>query len=190
MKKFLFSVSIVALAIFSFVGCSQQAKWNREERQAMRDLLRQYRQMVYLNDLTDAEYMLFTDNVAAAVEANYPVYTTFVEMPAVNDTVQVYIVTTIVEELNTDARNMRHIFPYPYLVENNILPSGLDRAAQNSFYTCLSQKVNATYPDVTDFVNAVIAADTTANSQIAQMQSACANELFDWVVEIVEVQGN
>ena len=77
----------------------------------MRDLLRQYRQMVYLNDLTDAEYMLFTDNVAAAVEEAYPVYTTFVEMPAVNDTVQVYIVTTIVEELNTDARNMRHIFP-------------------------------------------------------------------------------
>ena len=190
MKKFLLSVSVVTLALMGFVGCSQQAKWNREERQAMRDLLREYRQMVYLNDLTDAEYMLFSDNVAAALEEAYPVYTTFVEMPAVNDTVQVYIVTTIVEELNTDARNMRHIFPYPYLVEHNVLPSGLDRVQQNAFYNYLSQKVNAAFPNVTDFVNAVIASDTLAQSQIGAMQSTCANDLFGWVVEIVEVTAN
>ena len=187
MKKFLLIVSVATLAIMGFVGCNRQSKWSREERQAMRDLLHDYRQMVYLNDLSDAEYMLFTDNVASAVESDYPVYTTFVEMPGMNDTVQMYIVTTIVEELNTDARNMRHIFPYPYLVESNVLPSGLSRAQQNAFYNCLSQKVNNTYPDVTDFVNAVIASDTLANSQISQMQSACANDLFGWTVEVVEV---
>ena len=153
----------------------------------MRDLLHDYRQMVYLNDLTDAEYMLFADNVASAVEADYPVYTTFVEMPGANDTVQMYIVTTIVEELNTDARNMRHIFPYPYLVENNVLPAGLSRAQQNAFYNCLSQKVNNAFPNLTDFVGAVIASDTLANSQISQMQNGCANDLFNWTVEVVEV---
>jgi hypothetical protein len=60
-------------------------------------------------------------------------------MPAVNDTVQVYVVTTIVEQLNTDMRNMRHIFPYNSLVAANILPTGLDRVQQNAFYRCLAQ---------------------------------------------------
>ncbi len=186
MKKILLTVSVAALSILSIVGCSQQAKWNRQERQAMRTLLRDYRDMVYLNDLTDAEYMLFSDNVAANIEEDYPVYTTFIQMPGVNDTVQVYVVTTIVEELNTDARNMRHIYPYNYLVSANVLPSGLDRPQQNAFYNCLSQKVNNTYPTVNSFVNAVMN-DTTATSQMYRMQQQCASDLFDWSVEIIEV---
>lgn len=186
MKRILLTVSVAALSILSIVGCSQQAKWNRQERQAMRTLLRDYRDMVYLNDLTDAEYMLFSDNVAANIEEDYPVYTTFIQMPGVNDTVQVYVVTTIVEELNTDARNMRHIYPYNYLVSANVLPSGLDRPQQNAFYNCLSQKVNNTYPTVNSFVNAVMN-DTTATSQMYRMQQQCASDLFDWSVEIIEV---
>ncbi len=186
MKKILLSLSLVALFAAGFAGCAQQSKWNREERQAMRNLLRDYREMVYLNNLTDAEYMLFSDDVTAAIEEDYPVYTTFVQMPAVNDTVQVYVVTTIVEQLNTDARNMRHIYPYSWLVGKNILPSGLARVDQNAFYRCLAQKVNNTYPDVGTFLNAVMA-DTTANSQIMQMQRQCAADLFDWTVEIIEI---
>lgn len=186
MKRILLTVSVAALSILSIVGCSQQAKWNRQERQAMRTLLRDYRDMVYLNDLTDAEYMLFSDNVAANIEEDYPVYTTFIQMPGVNDTVQVYVVTTIVEELNTDARNMRHIYPYPYLVSANVLPSGLDRPQQNAFYKCLSQKVNNTYPTVNSFVNAVMN-DTTSTSQMYRMQQQCASDLFDWTVEVIEV---
>lgn len=186
MKRFLLTVSAAALSILSIVGCSQQTKWNRQERQAMRNLLRDYRDMVYLNDLTDAEYMLFSDNVAANIEEDYPVYTTFIQMPGVNDTVQVYVVTTIVEELDTDARNMRHIYPYQYLVSANILPSGLDRPQQNAFYNCLSQKVNNTYPTVNAFVNAVMS-DTTSTAQIYRMQQQCAADLFDWTVEVIEV---
>ena len=97
MKKFILSFAIVALIFGGLFACGEQTKWNREERQAMRNLLRDYRKMVYLNDLSEAEYMLFTDQVLASVEEDYPVYTTFIEMPAVNDTVQVYVVTTIVE---------------------------------------------------------------------------------------------
>jgi len=186
MKRFLLTVSAAALSILSIVGCSQQTKWNRQERQAMRNLLRDYRDMVYLNDLTDAEYMLFSDNVAANIEEDYPVYTTFIQMPGVNDTVQVYVVTTIVEELDTDARNMRHIYPYQYLVSANILPSELDRPQQNAFYNCLSQKVNNTYPTVNAFVNAVMS-DTTSTAQIYRMQQQCAADLFDWTVEVIEV---
>ena len=65
MKRILLSLAIVALIIGGMFACGEQTKWNREERQAMRNLLRDYRKMIYLNDLTEAEYMLFTDRVLA-----------------------------------------------------------------------------------------------------------------------------
>ena len=182
MKRILLTVSVAALSILSIACCSQQAKWNRQERQAMRNLLRDYRDMVYLNDLTDAEYMLFSDNVTSRIEKDYPLYTTFVQMPGVNDTVQVYLLAAIVGEIDTDARNMRHIYPYRSLVDAGILPSGLDRAEQNAFYNCLSQKVDETFPTAGSFVNAVIS-DTAATSRICRMQQQCASDLFDWTAE-------
>lgn len=188
MKRFLLSVSVLALTLCSFISCSEQKQWSREQRQNLRQMLRDYRAMVYLNNLTEAEYMLFADDVAAAIEQDYPVYTTFIEMPAVNDTVQVYVVTTIVEQLNADVRNMRHLFPYKDLVAQNILPSGLDRVQQTAFYRCLAQRVNTTYPTIDSFVNAVLA-DTTAISNISQLQQQCAADLFDWQIDIVEVVG-
>ena len=181
MKKVLLSVALVGLVVAGFVACGEQTKWNREERQAMRNLLRDYRKMVYLSDLTEAEYMLFADQVLASVEQDYPVYTTCVEMPAMNDTVQVYVVTTIVEQLDADASNMRHIYPYRDLVAANILPEGLTRAQQNAFYQCFATSVDNTYSNATQLVNAILA-DTLSTSQIAQMQMACANSLFGWTV--------
>ena len=186
MRKFLLSLSVVVVVLGGLFGCSQQKKWNREQRQALRHMLRDYREMVYLENLTEAEYMLFADEVAAAIEQNFPVYTTFIEMPAVNDTVQVYVVTTIVDQLNADVRNMRHLFPYNSLVQSNILPSGLDRVQQNAFYRCLAQKVNNTYPDVESFVNAMLA-DTTSMSTINLLQQQCATDLFGWEIDISEI---
>ena len=186
MKRILLSLAVVAIIFGGMFACGEQTKWNREERQAMRNLLRDYRKMVYLNNLTEAEYMLFTDRVLASVEEDYPVYTTFVEMPGVNDTVQVYVVTTIVEQLNADASNMRHIYPYRDLVAANILPDGLSRAQQNAFYQCFANSVDNTYANAGQLVNAILA-DTVQTSQIAQMQANCANELFGWTIEIIEV---
>ena len=186
MKRVLLSVAIVALTLGGLFACGEQTKWNREERQAMRNLLRDYRKMVYLNNLSEAEYMLFTDQVLASIESEYPVYTTFIEMPAVNDTVQVYVVTTIVEQLAADASNMRHLYPYRDLVAANILPDGLSRTQQNAFYQCFANAVDNTYANAAQLVNAIVA-DTVQNSQIAQMQAACANELFGWTIEIIEV---
>lgn len=186
MKKFLLSFAVVALVFGGLFACGEQTKWNREERQAMRNLLRDYRKMVYLNDLSEAEYMLFADQVLASVEQDYPVYTTFIEMPGVNDTVQVYVVTTIVEQLAADASNMRHLYPYRDLVAANILPDGLNRAQQNAFYQCFASAVDNTYSNATQLLNAIVA-DTVQTSQISQMQATCANDLFGWVVEIIEV---
>ena len=186
MKKTLLSIAVLALAAAGIVGCSQSREWNREQRKAMREALRDYRQMVYLDDLTDSEFVIFTDDVAETLEENYPVYTTFVAMPGMSDTVDVVVVTTIVDELNADAHNMRHIYPYNYLVAQGVLPAGLDRDQQRSFYKCFANKVNNSYNTMTQFFNAILA-DTTDMSQIRRLENQCANDLFDWTITEVDV---
>lgn len=124
MKKILLCVPLLAIFAAGFFGCSQQRQWNHEQRKAMREALRSYRQMVYLDDLNDAEFVLFSDEVAGQLENSYPVYMEFVQMQGVDDTVDMVVVSTIVDELNADARNMRHIYPYNYLVAQGVLPAG------------------------------------------------------------------
>ncbi len=186
MKKILLSFSLLAFFAIGFMSCSQQREWNREQRKAMREALRDYRKMVYLNDLTDAEFQLFADEVATDLETSFPVYTTFIAMPGVNDTVDVVVVETIVEELDADARNMRHIYPYNYLVSQGVLPAGLDHSQLRSFYTCFAGKVNATFNSMGQFFNAILA-DTTNNSQIRQLESQCAADLFNWTVTEIDI---
>ena len=89
MKKILLCICLLSTFAAGLVGCSQQRQWNHEQRKAMREALRSYRQMVYLDDLSDDEFVLFTDEVAGDLEGAYPVYTTFVEMPGVTDTVEI-----------------------------------------------------------------------------------------------------
>lgn len=190
MKKILLSFGIVA-ALLSTMSCTQKVKqWSHEERKAIKNALNEYRQMIYLEDLTDAEFGMFTDGVAIDLENSYPVYAEFIEMPGVDDTVEMVVVTTIVEELKTDARNMRHLYPYDYLVAEGVLPAGLSREQQKAFYNCFSQSVNQQFSSMQSFFNA-ITADTTSYSKISRIQNNCANQLFGWVVtevDIVEVE--
>ena len=185
MKKILLSISLI-LAAVAIVSCSQQAKWDHHQKQAMRENLRQYRDMIYLEDLTEPEFIIFTDSVTGNIEEVYPVYATFMQIPNVDDTIDMFVITTIVEELNEDAHNMRHIFPYRYLVSQGMLPDKLSHEQQRAFYNCLAQKVNNNFASVEQFLNAILA-DTSANSQIAQFQRECANELFNWVIEVDEI---
>ena len=186
MKKILLCVPLLAIFAAGFFGCSQQRQWNHEQRKAMREALRSYRQMVYLDDLNDAEFVLFSDEVAGQLENSYPVYMEFVQMQGVDDTVDMVVVSTIVDELNADARNMRHIYPYNYLVAQGVLPAGLDHEQQKAFYNCFAAKVNATYATMDQFFNAILA-DTSDMSQIRRLESQCANDLFSWVVTEVDV---
>lgn len=185
MKKILLSLSLI-LAAIAITGCSQKAKWDHQQKQAMRENLRQYRDMIYLQDLTEPEFVIFTDSVTGNIEEVYPVYATFMQIPNVYDTIDMFVITTIVEELDEDAHNMRHIFPYRYLVSQGILPDKLSHEQQRAFYKCLAQKVNNNFSSTEQFLNAILT-DTTANSQISQLQSQCANELFNWVIEVDEV---
>ena len=185
MKKILLYLPVMLILAAGF-GCSEQRKWNREQRKEMREMLRDYRQMAFLNNLTAAEFILFRDDVATAVEGHYPVYATCVTMPGVEDTVQLVIVETVVEELQADARNMRHIFPYEQLVARKMLPAGLDHDQLHAFYNCLAGKVNSTFVTLDQFVNAVMA-DTVNTSTMQRLEGQCANDLFDWEITEVEV---
>jgi len=185
MKKILLYLTAMLILASGF-GCSQQRKWDREQRKEMRETLRDYRRMAYLDDLTDSEFILFSDDVATTLEENYPVYATFVAMPGMKDTVQLVIVETVVDELRTDARNMRHIFPYDKLVARQMLPAGLDHDQLRAFYNCLAGKVNTTFGTLDQFVNAVMA-DTVASSTMRRLEGECANDLFDWEITEVEV---
>lgn len=185
MKKILLYLPAMLLLASGF-GCSQQRKWDREQRSEMREMLRDYRRMAYLDDLTDSEFILFTDGVATTLEEDYPVYATFVAMPGMKDTVELVIVETVVDELRADARNMRHIFPYDKLVARQMLPAGLDHDQQRAFYNCLAGKVNTTFGTLDQFVNAVMA-DTIGNSTMRRIEGECASNLFDWEITEVDV---
>ena len=175
------------LSVVAVTSCSQKAKWNHKQKQAMREALREYRDMIYLQDLTEPEFVIFTDGVAFDIEEAYPVYTTFIEMPGVNDTVDMFVVTSIIEQLNADAHNMRHLFPYRYLVSQGLLPDKLTHDQRHAFYKCLAEKVNNYYTSVNDFLSDVLKSTTDSKSQISKFQSECANDLFDWVIEVTEV---
>jgi len=186
MKKILLCVPLLALLAAGFTSCSKERRWNNEQRQAMRESLRDYRRMAYLDDLNDTEFIVFTDDVANTLENSYPVYTTFIQMPGVNDTVDMVVVTAIVDELNADARNMRHIYPYSYLVAEGVLPAGLDHDQTHAFYKCFAGKVNASFNSMSQFFNAILA-DTTDTSLIRRLETQCANDLFGWTVTEIDI---
>ena len=184
MKKSLLFIAIAA-GMVTMVGCTQNKSWGKSERDELRNELRAYRDMIYLDNLAEAEFISFSGDVVEAIEIDYPFYTTFVELPGRGDTVEVYVVSTIVEELKANPHNMRNIFPYPYLVEEGILPSGLSHQAQRSFYDCLAHKVKRYYPSTYAFFSAIVDSVTTPQP-IIDMQMQCAMELFDWTIEVDE----
>ena len=181
-KKLLLIISIVAL----FCSCSKQREWNREQRQQMRQDLRTYRDMVYLTDLNDSEWELFTDDVAMALENDYPVYATFIEMPSVDDTVTMVVVETVVTQLEADAHNMRHLFPYHSLVKQGILPDGMTHQQIKSYYQCLATKVDNYYNSVAQFFGAILAG-TSDSTQLGTFQRQCAAEFEDVVIDEIDI---
>lgn len=185
MKKSLLFIAIAA-GMVTMVGCTQNKSWGERERDALRNELRAYRDMVYLDDLAEVEFNDFSGDVIEAVEVDYPVYTVFYELPGRGDTLDVYVVSTIVERLDDNPHNLRHIYPYSWLVTEGILPAGLDRQAERAFYDCLSHKVKRHYHSSRKFINALLN-DLNASNTIANMQMECAAELFDWGITTIEI---
>ena len=184
MKKSLLLITCATI-VLAMVGCSKEKKWGEKERKELRKELRAYRDMIYLENLAEAEYDDFAGDVVEAVEVDYPVYTAFYELPARGDTLDVYVVSTIVERLDADPHNLRNIFPYSWLVAEGILPAGLNNQAQRAFYDCLSHKVKRHYHSSRRFLYALLD-DPKALNTITKMQMDCARDLFDWGIEVEE----
>ncbi len=184
MKKSLLFFAI-AMGVVALVGCTERKGWNHDDRKAVRNEIDNYRDMVYLEDLEVVEFDDFSGDVIEAIEIDYPTYALYYELPGRGDTLDVYVVSTIVERLDTDPHNLRHIFPYSWLVAEGVLPAGLDKQAQRAFYDCLSQKVKRQYHTSRRFLYALMN-DPNAGNVILQMQNDCAMELFDWGMEVDE----
>ncbi len=185
MKKILLYATFATLAATT-LGCSQPTEWNEQQRIDMREDLMDYREMVYLNNLSDAEFIIFTDDVAQDLETAFPVYTTFIVMPALSDTVDMWVVSSIVEELEADGANMRHLFPYDYLVSEGILPERLSLSQQSSFYSCFASRINNKYSGLEPFLETIIDNSLDRHS-ILKMEQECASDLFDWQITDIEI---
>lgn len=181
-KKLLLIISLAAI----FCSCNKQREWNREQRHQMRQDLRTYRDMVYLTDLNDVEWELFADDVAVALENDYPVYASFIEMPSVDDTVTMVVVETVVTQLEADAHNMRHLFPYRQLVAEGILPDGMTHQQIKAYYTCLAQKVDNYYNSVEQFFGTILAGNIDS-TQLGTFQRQCAADFEGVVVTEIDV---
>lgn len=180
----------MALAIASLIApaCQSNNGWTAEERKALREMIKSYRNYEYINSLSDNEYIVFSDNVGVALEEAYPVYTTFIAIPNVNGTVEEWVITEVASQIQADPTNLRHLFPYNELTTQKILPAGLDRDSRKAFYSCLASKTNANFPSLNAFLMGIIINDSATNAKVKRFESECAAELFEWVVsEDVEV---
>lgn len=186
MKK-IFLLLTVGLAV---LGCNRQGKWNAEQRKAAREMLQEWRDMIYLQDMTDAEFVIFTDNVTDILQAEYPSYAEFIAMPMAGDSVQVVVVAAIAADIQANNRNMRHIFPYKNLVKSGVLPQGLNRDAESQFYTCLAGKINGSFGSLQAFIWGAI--NSTVDDQlIAGFQQQCAAPFWDTeTITVVEETTN
>lgn len=168
-RVFLFLISVMVLS----AACTQQGRWSRQQVRDFRHWLDDYREMVYLDGMTDAEFVLFADDVTGLLEDDYPNYVEFIQMTGMGDTVDMVIVETIVSDLQANHNNMRYFFPYDWLKEWGVLPEGLNHKELRSFYDCLAARVNSSYGSVDAFVFAALNS-TVDDEQIVAMAKECA----------------
>jgi hypothetical protein len=152
--------AVIALAAIVVVGgmclyvsgCSPQRRWSDKQRKEAREMLREWREIAYLNALTEAEFDLFSAEVADMLEERWPSYVEFIEMPMVGDSVEVVVVAAIVSDIKANANNMRRLFPYDTLVSSGVLPAGLTAHQQKEYYMCLANGVTNVFGSVQNFV--------------------------------------
>ncbi len=177
MKRFL-QLCLFSAVVASAISCSQPKEWTEQQRAEFFTYLDPYRQMIYLSEMTDPEFMLFTGDISTEAEEAYPVYTNFIVMPALSDTLDMWVVTSIVEQLDADAENMRYLYPYRTLIEQGVLPEGMDHRERMSFYSCFADKVDNHFESLEGFFFAVITNSLDQNI-ITEMQKECAAEFSE-----------
>ena len=179
MQRFITTVA-VALGVTAFIfsiglvvpSCGRKG-WNEMQRKEARQMLHQWRDMVYLRNMDEMEFATFADEVTDILEEQYPSYVEFIEMPMVGDSVEVVVVATIVKDIKANAHNMRYLFPYPTLVSAGVLPEGLTPHQQKEYYMCLANSVDNVFGSVQSFVWGAINSSLD-DMAIAYMLRDCA----------------
>ena len=167
------TLAIVGVLCIYLSGCTQREKWNEEQRREAREMLREWREIAYLNALSEAEFEVFSAEVTNLLESRWPSYVEFIELPMVGDSVEVVVVATIVKDIKANAHNMRYLFPYPTLVSAGILPEGLTPHQQKEYYMCLANSVDNVFGSVQSFVWGAINSSLD-DMAIAYMLRDCA----------------
>ena len=187
LKRVLVLISALMVATTLLLTSCNNRRWNDKQRKATREMIEQWRQLAYLNALTEEEFALFAGRVTDVLEEEYPSYVEFVEMPMVGDSVEMVIVATIVTDIKASPTRLGHIFPYEELVANNILPEGLDQATVAPFYVCMAEKVNTLYGTMLEFVQDIIYSRLD-DMIVARMISQCAQPYWDVEMEVIDIR--
>ncbi len=175
---------MLALLAAGFTGCSQQRRWNQEQRKAMRESLRGYRQMTYVNDLNDDEFVVFGQRGRETRKFVPRLHDLRPHAPGMEDSVEMVVVTTVVDELNADPRNMRHIYPYPTWCRRACCPRVSTVSSSVRSASRFAAKVNARYATMNQFFNAVLQRPTRPTAPpSAAWRTRCANDLFGWLAD-------
>lgn len=170
MKRiFLFLLATVAFA----TACTQQGRWTRQQVRDFRHWLNDYREMIYLDGMNDAEFVIFADDVTGLIEDEYPNYVEFIQMTGMGDTVDMVVVETIVSDVQANHSNMRYFFPYEWLKEWGILPEGMKHKELRAFYECLAGSVNKSYGSLDSFVYSALNS-TIDDQKILSLARGCA----------------
>ena len=177
----------VILSLVWFGSCSSGQHWSQEQRKATQEMLRQWREITYLNDLTEEEFALFAGSVTDLLEQQYPSYVEFIEMPMVGDSVEMVVVAAIVTDIKASPDRLRHIFSYEELVDAKVLPSGMNRRQQADFYRCFAERVNMSYGSMQRFVWEALNSKLD-DVAIAHMMRRCASPYWDVELDVVVVE--
>lgn len=178
--------AIFILSIMWLTSCGNRG-WSAQQRKEAHEMLRQWREIAYLGDLTEEEFALFANNVTDLLEQEYPSYVEFIEMPMVGDSVEMVVIAAIVTDIKASPDRLRHIFGYNELVEAKILPANMSPRLQKDFYHCFAERVNMTYGSMQQFVWDAIYSQLD-DVVIAQMMRRCAAPFWDIEMDVVVIE--
>lgn len=172
-EKIIYPIVAIVATVVMVVGCSGRKGWTPRQRAEAKEQLTEWREVAYLGAMSDAEFAAFTDQAVEMLESRYPSYLELIAMPMMGDSVEVVVVATVVSDIRSDSHNLRHLFPYRWLVQEGVLPDGLSRSEQADFYSCLAMRIELNYPSLSNFIWQAMWG-TLDEQRLADMFASCA----------------
>lgn len=173
MKKLL--LALPALLIL-FSACTQAKKWTDKERTELREIVRAHKEKTMLKHMEQNDFANLETCVVTTIESTYPDYNKYDQLTGKTDTLTAVLVDCTTDMLGNSYENLPLIFPYPQLQSVGILPADLTAEQLNTFYSNLTSKITASYPQPADFTQALCIDPSMPNVLIDMMQQ-CSSDL-------------